>query len=212
MAEIVKAQTLADILVKVGAKLDIDITDTSTPNREQVVLWLNDAALLLCRLLPEARLGLLRDSFEEESASSMLVISRPYLRIVNVKKFGITCTKLEQAEFELISTRFPLMHTTRNPAYCISGGGGDVELQFWPETPGPVLVKAIRKPEAYVNDDDWIAGDFTLPAELEVHAVDYAVLMGKIQDEEVQQVQMLTQLWIQLTGLEGQIEGLGVKA
>jgi hypothetical protein len=212
MAEITKSQTTADLLKKVGSKLDIDITDTSTPNRAQVISWLNDAALLLVRMLPEDRLGLLRDSFEEESTSSGLVIDRPYMRIVSVKKFGVTCTRLSQNELELVASRTPLMHTTRNPAYCVSGSGGDVEIQFWPETPGPVLVKAIRKPEAYEDDDTWEPGDYTLPAELELHAVDYAVLQGKIQDEEIQQVQMLMQLWMQFAGIEGQIEGLGVRS
>jgi hypothetical protein len=212
VSEINKSQVVGDILDKVGAKLDIEITDTSTPTAQQVVVWLNDAALMIVRLLPEERLGLLRTSISSDDISGVISITEPVEKIVSARKYGIECTKLKQREMDLVSTRMPLVHTTRNPAYCISGSGGSVQLQFWPESSGPVLVKAIRKPEAYSMAPGWTAGSYTLPVELEMLAVDYAVLQGKIQDEEVQQAQILMQAWFQQAGIEGQVEGLGVQS
>lgn len=210
MAEILRSQTTTEILKKVGSKLDIEITATSTPNRNQVISWLNDAALILSRMMPEGRLGLLRDSTSQDDVGASMTLTEQYARVVSVKKFGVECTRMDQRDMDLISTRTPLLHTTRNPSYCISGDGGQVQLQFWPEGPGPVLVKAIRKPTAYADDDLWTPGTYTLPVELELLAVDYAVLQGKIQDEEMQQVQLLMQAWFQQAGIEGSIEGLGV--
>lgn len=212
MAEIIKSQTTQDILDKVGAKLDIEITATSTPNTSQVISWLNDAALIIVRLLKEERLGLLRASLTEEDVTDALTISEPFERVVSATKYGVICTKLDQRAMDLVATRMPMVNTTRNPAYCISGSGGSVQLQFWPQSPGPVVVKAIRKPQAYETDSGWTPGAYTLPVELELIAIDYAVLQGKIQDEEVQQAQILMQAWYQQVGIEGQVEGLGVES
>jgi hypothetical protein len=211
VAEIIRSQLITELLAKVGSKLDIDITDTSTPSDAQVVSWLNDAALLIARFLPEDRLGLLQDKVEVEDVGESLVVDSPFERFVSIVKYGVVCKRLTQRDMDLISTRSPLLHTTRNPAFCVSGNAGYINLRFWPTSIGPVTVKAIRKPEAYAVTD-WTPGTYSLPVELELLAVDYAVVQGKIQDEEVQQAQFLLQAWMQQAGFEAQIEGLGVQA
>lgn len=210
MAEITQSQTTAELLKKVGAKLDLSITSSSTPSREQVIVWLNDAALLLARFLPDHRLSSLKVTVNAEDISEYYTVSDELERAVTVKKFGVVCTRLKQRQMDLITTRSPLIYTSRNPAYCNSGNAGSVQLQFWPTSPGPVSVKAIRKPQAYEDDDGWVPGTYALPAELELLAVDYAVLQGKIQDEEFEQAQLLIQKWGQDAGIEGSIDGLGV--
>lgn len=214
MTEIVRAQSLADIIARVGAKLDINITSSSTPNTNQVVRWLNDAALLLVRMLPEDRLGAYKETVLDQHVGQTLTITEQFLRIVTVKKYDVVCTRLLQRDMDLMATRSPLLHTTRNPAFCVSGNSGNVALNFWPVSDGPVSVTAIRKPTAYTNPiaaPFWAPDQYSLPPELELLAVDYAVVQGKIQDEEPQQAQLLYQMWVQQAGLEGQVEGLGVQ-
>lgn len=210
MAEILRSQDISDLLAKVGSKLDVDITDTSTPSTAQVVQWLNDAALLMARLMPEERLGLLQTKLTADSVGQLLSLTDQLERIITVTKYGVVCTKKSQRDMDLVATRTPLLHTTRNPAYCVGGDSGNVSLKFWPSSVGPVTVTAIRKPQAYTATG-YSPGTYALPVELELLAVDYACVQGKIQDEETQQANMLFQMWMQQAGIEAQVEGLGVQ-
>lgn len=210
MAEITRSQTIADLLAKVGSKLDISITTMSTPSSAQVVSWLNDAALLMTRLMPEDRLGIFRTQVSNENVGSSIAIVSQLARVITVKKYGVVCTRLSQRDMDLIATRSPLLHTTRNPACCVSGDAGNVTINFWPVSAGPVSIVAVRKPTAYTVNG-WSPDTYSLPPELELLAVDYAVVQGKIQDEEPQQAQVLYQMWVQQAGIEAQVEGLGVQ-
>jgi len=224
MAVIERSQDLWDLMRKVGAKLDLSVTETSTPNVEQVCDWLNEAAILLTRLMPDKRLGGLRSAILSESDASEFIdlAGTDMVRVVGVKKYGVECTVLTQRKMDLVSTRSPLIHTVRNPAVAVSGEAGYVKLQFWPTSPGPVTVKGIRRPTSYHNDfsardaeDEpiytYAPDEFSLPVELESSAIDYAMIQGKIQDEEPEQVQLLYQMWSQQMGLETKVEGLGVE-
>lgn len=223
MVVVQKAQDIDTLLTRVGGKLDIVVTETSTPNASQVCDWLNEAAILLTRLLPVERLGSLRSPVFSESdvGETLSLSSTDMIRVIGIKKYGTECVVREQREMDFISTRSPLINTVRNPSASISGDSGDVQLQFWPTSPGPVAVKGINKPTVYDNTwttldgdgdpiYDWTPDTYTLPLELETAAVDYAVLMGRVQDEETQQVQQLVQMWGQSVGIEVKIPGLGV--
>lgn len=222
MAAIQQAQSLSELLVRVGGKLDLTITETSTPNVGQVCGWLNEAALLFARLLPVARLGSLRSPVvtEDDVGGTLDLTGTDITRVVGIKKYGTECVVLTQREMDFISTRSPLIHTVKNPSACVSGDSGSVLLQFWPSSPGPVSVKGVRKPTAYHNNYtstdefgdpiyDWAPDTYTLPVELETAAVDYAVIQGKVQDEEPEQVQILSQMWAQSIGIETKIPGIG---
>lgn len=210
MAEITRAQTISDLVAKVGSKLDINITAMSTPSISQVVSWLNDAALLMSRLMPEDRLGIFRTTITSENVGESIAITSQLARVVTARKYGVVCTRLTQRDMDLVSTRSPLLHTTKNPSFCVSGDAGNVTINFWPTSSGPVSIVAIRKPTAYLASG-WTPDSYSLPPELELLAVDYAVVQGKIQDEEPQQAQVLYQMWVQQAGIEAQIEGLGVQ-
>lgn len=210
MAEITRAQTISDLIAKVGSKLDISITAMSTPSISQVVSWLNDAALLMTRLMPEDRLGIFRTTITSDSVGASISITSQMSRILTVKKYGVVCTRLTQRDMDLVATRSPLLHTTKNPACCVSGDAGNVAIGFWPTSAGPVSIVAVRKPTAYTASG-WAPDTYSLPPELELLAVDYAVIQGKIQDEEPQQAQVLYQMWVQQAGIEAQVEGLGVQ-
>ena len=225
MSVIDRSQTLDELLRKVGAKLDQTITETSAPSDIQVCDWLNEAALLLCRLLPANRLGSLRSMVisDNNTGEFLDLTNSDIVRVVGVKKYGVECTVVDQRTMDLTFTRLPLVGTVRNPSVCVSGESGYVKLQFWPTSSGPVRVKGIRRPTAY--HADWLSRDpesdepiytyapdeFSLPVELEQSAIDYALIQGKIQDEEPQQVQLLHQMWASQIGLEMKIEGLGVE-
>ena len=224
MAVIDRSQDLPELLRKVGAKLDLTVTETSTPNDVQICDWLNEAALLFTRFLPANRLGSLRSAVlvNDSIGEFMDLTGSDVVRAVGVKKYGVECTVLGQRKMDLVSTRSPLIHTVRNPSVAISGESGFVKLQFWPTSIGPVRVKGVKRPTAY--NADWVSRDtddnpiytyapdeFSLPAELETAAIDYALIQGRIQDEEPEQVQLLYQMWSQQLGFETKIEGFGVE-
>lgn len=217
MAAIDKAQTITELVDRVGDKMDLTINENSTPSIGQVCSWLNEAALLLARYLPPHRLGSLRAPAiaQDDVGARLDLTGNSILRVVGVKKYGTECTVLGQRRMDLVATRYPLVHTVRNPSVCISGESGAVQLQFWPESLGPVEVRGIQIPTKYHNEQSggsytWVSDTYSLPAELETAAVNYATIQGKVQDEEPEQVAQLYQMWMQEMGIEQRIPGLGV--
>jgi hypothetical protein len=177
----------------------------------------------LIKLSP--KLGSLRSSVisNDETGEFLDLTNSDIVRVIGVKKYGVECTVVDQRKMDLTATRLPLVNTVRNPSVCVSGESGYVKLQFWPTSIGPTRVKGVRRPTAYHasfsgRDPDtdepiytYAPDEFSLPAELEMAAIDYAVIQGKVQDEEPQQVQLLHQMWVANVGLETKIEGLGVE-
>ena len=211
MVLIDRSQTIADVLSRVGAKLDVTVTDNSTPSSDQVVQWLNDGSLLMVKYMPPHRLGsLMFVTTESDVGEYWALASTDMLRPVAVKKFGVECARLVQRDLDLVITQTPLLFTTRNPAFAVSGEAGALKLQFWPASLGPVSVKGIKRPTAFENDAGWAPDQWSLPAELELNAIDYAVIQGKIQDEEIEQATILKKEWTQELGIEMQIDALGV--
>jgi hypothetical protein len=211
MTQIGRASTIDELIERVGAKLDLEITSTSIPSREQTVRWLNDGALLLARLLPPSRLGGLHFELSFDDVGETLDIDGDHLmRVVRVKKFGIECTIREQRDLSMIRTRMPLVHTTRTPACAVSGQDGAVQLEFFPYSNGTVLVKGIKRPTAYEDSGSWEPDEWSMPAELELPIVDYAVVQGKVQDEEPEQAAMLMKQWTQFVGIEIKVDAVGV--
>lgn len=211
MAQITRAETIDELIERVGAKLDLTITSSSIPSREQTVVWLNDGALLLARLLPARRLGGLQQEIPYEDVTDKIDIDgNDLLRIVSVKKYGIECRVMDQRELSLVKTRLPLTHTTRTPACAVSGDEGSVTLEFFPESNGNVEVKGLKRPTAYEDSDSWEPDEWSMPVELELPIIDYAVIQGKIQDEEPEQAALLMKNWAQLLGIESKVDALGV--
>jgi len=108
-----------------------------------------------------------------------------------------------------MKARMPYMATVMSPYYARFGRSGKVRLKFLPESKGKITLSYIRMPTAYTSS--WTPDDYSAPAELEELIVDYAVVRGKIQDEEPQQVQLLWQAWFQSAGLEPNLDMTGVE-
>ena len=110
MAHIERAQNIDTLIGRVGAKLDLTITTTSTPNREQTVQWINDGALLLARLLPPHRLGGLQadvNFYDVRETADIDVQS--IMRVVSASKYGVECTILSKRDLVMAKTRTPLL-------------------------------------------------------------------------------------------------------
>lgn len=211
MVQIGRAESVDNLIARVGAKLDLTITSTSTPDRGQTVQWLNDGALLLARLLPPHRLGGLQfDLGFTDIGASANIDTDDILRVVSVRKYGVECTVMTKRDLSLAETRTPMLYTTRTPACAVTGEGGAVHLDFFPTFTGDVEIKAIKRPTAYEDSPSWVPDQWSIPVELETAMIDYAVIQGKVQDEEPEQAQMLMQHWAQATGLEIRTDAIGV--
>lgn len=211
MVQIGRAETIDELIERVGAKLDLAVTDNSTPNRGQVVQWLNDGALLLARLLPFERLMGLQFKISISDVGESASIDRDdIIRLTSIRKYGVECTRMTLRELMESSTRLPLLFTSRTPAVAVSGLEGLVRLEFFPTYPGDVECLALRRPTAYQDSGSWAPDEWSLPVELELGVVDYAVVQGKVQDEEPEQAKMLLEAWYQAMGIEIKTDAIGV--
>ena len=209
MTQITRSDVLA-MIARVGAKLDIPTIDaSSTPTNTQVIQWLDDAVMKLAKMLPSSKMGSLTWVYESDSITANLNLEQQspvVMRVFSAKKFGYGCKRYELDEFEQIKTKLPMLHTQSNPAFAVSGVAGELVLMFYPESPGACEIRVAAIPTSYTSIQD----EFSAPLTWEDHIVDFAVLQGKIQDEEPEQTSLLLQEWMASIQVAMQLPSLGV--
>jgi hypothetical protein len=187
--------TAEQMIAQVGAKLDLEITENTVPDKEQVVQWLNDASLYMAKILPAPAVSGITRSFKSDSVGSQWELpTGEILRVLVVRKFGNISFMADMAKLSWVATNVPMTHTSRNPICAVSGSGGNTVLEFFPRTNAPAEVIAVVAPEQ-ITAEGWTPGEYAPPPSWALGMVDYAVIQGKIQDEEPEQAAFLLKSW-----------------
>lgn len=185
-----------ELVARVGAKLDSVPTDSTVPSINQIKGWLDEGAIEIARLAPESMLGSLiathtntiTDSYEPEDY---------VMRILSVSKFGAVCKVVPNiVTFRLLVGSAGLAFDQKSPLACVSGTAGRIAVKFYPETSGQIIVDYVRKPNSYLDTYD-SGSEYYLPQEFEQFLISYAVIQGRIQDEEPGLAQQQAQIWYQ---------------
>lgn len=206
MATLTK-RTAAKMIDAVGAKIDIVLTTNTTPNRKQVVDWLNEGVIETIKLLPEESF---RDLFvdysslgNEISESDLLL---PVMKTISFFRNGASCVKITDKEFFSLLQNSPFKFTSMNPAYARITLGG---IAIWRSYPtGKALNQIIYIPYPFMYDtgngdeENETPTRYSIPALLENYVIDYAAAMARVQDEEPAQYQMYKQDWMNRVRME----------
>lgn len=189
--------TEARLIAEVGGLLDQDITDSTTPSRDDVITWLNRGAIQVYKLLPVEHLS---DVTHEEAIAGSEVLgtalSKTLLRIVDVQANGVSCEKVTDATLTKIHAENPHRYNSKQPAYSIKGSGGSTKIKTYPTSTVVVNVVYIPNPTPYIKDTG-VDDAYTVPYALEEFVVKYASIMAREQDEEPGQFQLYMRDWVE---------------
>lgn len=205
--------TAEQLVADVAAILDIEITNDTIPSELQVVRWLNEAAVITASVLPpEACVSITTTSsftvtdyasYGESGASSTP------LRMLSVKKFGKPCEVIYDPHvFLRRKANYGMIYNREFPLCLISGGSAGMSLSFFPEDSGTAELRFICYPEEYVLGEDQSALGYLPPKSWEKILVDYAVMRGRLQDEEPGQAEQQYKFWMDSVKLFGQNRNL----
>lgn len=194
----------SELAARVGALLDVTIDtssgneDKGTPSYSQVRSWLYDAARQILHLAPEPHVaGFVNRATSAGVTSTWAIDGIAIERILSVIKGGFVCDKVSYSTLRRIPMLMPSLYSGGGYAYAESGSIGEATLQFYPEDSDDVEVAYVA-PVAQVAS--WVESptdNYIPPDSWSKLMVDYAVIQGKVQDEEPEQVQLLMQLWVQ---------------
>jgi len=210
----IETVTQTDLQNRVAAGLDVDLSTTSVPTTDQVDAWLWDAAMFLATVLkPDQIPSLIGD---EENVTAMATgtttlagtnVIRPLYIGANTdttnSKVYNPCTIYTQQEHFRIKQFAPNMHTADNPAAVVTGKQGSLSIEFYPSGMTFYNIRYIGAPSPVAN---WTgaAANFVPPSAWAQAMTAYAVMMGKLQDEEVELANMSKAIWeTSLTALIG---------
>lgn len=205
------SESISDVIDKVAGKLDAIVDTSTTPSKAQVINWLNDGLMLITKTLPDHRLSWLLDRISPTVQTAYTIDNLDIMRVTSVVRYGRRCRKVDSDELNWISGSAPYSSTEIDPTYAVSGVGGMVTLRFWPESMAATTVEYIHRPAQYSLEGWDPLGRYTPPPEAEDIIVDYAVIQGKIQDEELEQAMALWNQWKERYQIEAGPETLGVR-
>lgn len=201
MAELEK-KTARQLIDDVASLIDIQLTDNTTPSREQVVEWLNQGVIEVFRLIPPEEL---RDAMITHQDYTTQVFASSFekklIKIVSLKRNGIPCVKVEENEFGLLRTMYPYRFTADNPAYSRTTLDGEIIYKVHPS--GKVVWQITYLPYPFVyetgdNEEEDAAPDrYAVPSMLESFVIQYAATYARVQDEEPGQFQLYMADWRQ---------------
>ena len=175
--------TITSLVDRVASLLDLTVDETSTPSASQVTEWLVEGFSKLVNMLPDEQL-----MYEATVATGMLspsgIETTDCLKVLGVSVDGTPARKVPYQKIATMGSNQPARFSGVNFAYAI-GAGNRVYVWPWSDSARSVEVHYIDEPSTNIGDN--IAG----------LCVDYAVIMGKVQDEELEQSNGLLQAWFQ---------------
>lgn len=198
---------------RVGALLDVRISDATTPSRDQVNEWMYEGALILCKLLPVSILGTMMGTFSATVSDNWDIGDNDIVRIVAVEKNSKKCRIYSYPDLLRIQDDMPALHTTNNPACSFTGlDSGKSVIKFIPISNTLAFITFVTSP-APIEDWEITDSPHLIPPDTWAELiVEYATVKGKIQDEEEQAATMLYQMWLQSVQAFGQQEVVGTDA
>lgn len=201
MAELSK-KTARILIDDVASLIDIQLTDNTTPSRAQVVEWLNQGTLEVLRLVPSKELS---DAtiYIEKWASTFTDsdLTHKMLRIISMKRNGVSCEYVEENEFSRIRQFYPHKYTLMNPAYTKTKTANNIRFMTWPS--GKVLWQLTYVPYPFVyatgilDEEEETPDSRAIPSSLESFVITYAAAYARVQDEEPGQFQLYIADWRQ---------------
>jgi len=183
---------------RVGSLLDVRITEATTPSKDQVDEWMYEGALMLCKILPIGLLGTMMDVETATVTKDWDVGGLDIVKAVSVEKNDAGCTIYPYPELVHIRDNMSSLHTTSNFACAFTGEvGGASIIRFYPETSASATLTFVTSPAPVSKWAKTTAPHLIPPDTWSELIVEYAVMKGKIQDEEEQAATMLYQMWMQ---------------
>lgn len=183
---------------RVGALLDVRITEATTPSKDQVDEWLYEGALMMCKILPLGLLGTMMDVEEATVITDWDISAFDVVKAVAVEKNGAICKIYTYPELLHIRDNMSALHTSSNFGCSFVGdAGGAGVIKFYPESSSLAILTFVASPAPI---SEWVktsAPHLIPPDTWSELIVEYAVVKGKVQDEEEQAASMLYQMWIQ---------------
>lgn len=198
---------------RVGALLDVRISDATVPSRDQVNEWMYEGAFILCKLLPISILGTMMDTFTEDTASDWDVGDQDIVRVVSIVKDSNRCRIYSYPDFLRVLEDMPALHGSGHPACSFTGiAGGQSVIKFFPDETNTAFLTFVTSP-APVEEWEVTTSPHLIPPDTWAELiVEYATMKGKVQDEEEEAATMLYQMWMQSVQAFGQQEVVGTDA
>lgn len=193
--------TLTQLIAKVSALIDIQVSSSTTPSIDNITGWLNEGAIQIFRLFPveefrDSMIYLLKRNNGDVNQDDF---TKRLMKIVAVYKDGVYCTKITEEEMGSLENSRPLKFNYMQPAYCrVSSSGNHTVIKTYPPigTSGKIEVTYLPYPFEYNSATPTATPDNTgVPVSLEGYLVEYAAILARIQDEEPGQFQLYMQDW-----------------
>ncbi len=213
--------TVSQLVGRVGDKLDIDPA-TGLPNELQIKQWLQDGCLRMAEILPAEMLGSMLSTIGLEKLAPISphvfsIGNQPagekwvWAQVLKPIAFtlldealdpattsvkGTSCVFMPYDEYMVATTKGPSLWASNFPAVTLCPAGDAAPALWVYPTPSPakkLWLQFVHMPAPIAEWDSspvWVP-----PASWEEGLIDYAVIQAKTQDEELQQVQLLTQHW-----------------
>jgi len=198
---------------RVGSLLDVRITEATTPSKDQVDEWMYEGALMLCKALPVALLGTMMDLETATITTDWDISDFDVVKAVTVEKDGVRCKIYSHPDLLHIRDNMGALHTDEYPACSFTGiAGGKAVIKFFPETNLSVSLTFVTSPAPVTAWKKTVSPHLIPPDSWSELIVEYAVMKGKIQDEEEQAASMLYQMWTQSVNVFVGSEVLGTDA
>ena len=191
--------TSVEMVREVGGLIDLDVDDNTTPSTDEVIKWLNRAAIDLVKVMPEAHLS---DLMHEEVFSGVTEVDSTdltysLLRIINVSVSYRSAVKIPEIERASLVAINPNRYSEKQPAYSVTGVSGIAKIKVYPSRASLISVLYVPIPTKYVNGGTGDLGALALPESLEELAVRLAAIRYREQDEEPGQVQLYKAQFVQ---------------
>lgn len=182
---------------RVGALLDVRISDATTPSIDQVNNWMYEGAMVLCKIIPIGQLATMMNIETSTETTDWDINELDMIKLAVVQKADKQCRIYAYDDFLHVRDNLPSLHTDNSPACSLSSNAaGAAVLKFLPETSATVSVLYVASPAPIVEWEPATVAPHLVPPDTWAELiVDYAVMKGKIQDEEEQAASMLYQMW-----------------
>lgn len=182
---------------RVGALLDVRISSATTPSIDQVNEWMYEGAFNLCKILPTEMLGTMSLLKAYTSQAPPLALGGLELvRLITLEVGGVRARMYSYPDFLNVRDHMPQLHTGTSPAATLTPDAEGITNVTWlPVTPEDVNITYVTEPAPVSAWNKTAAPNLIPPDTWSELIVQYAVVQGKIQDEEEQAAGMLYQMW-----------------